>query len=213
MPQLGYSPLPENLSQEIANAVGRLTGQPEEKLNRGNCANPRFAGSLGAGSKGPRDPYETIPDDGRTKNGNNNGGGGGGGNGGGTSGGGGGNGGPGSGPGEGGATDGGSGGGAGGPDGGTGGLGDGSVDGGGLGESALGPDGLASPVAGLTGGATPVGGGSSTWRAAEPGTYGAVGASSSRWPLVGLIACVVVPAALTPVWRKLKSRRALAAAG
>ncbi|GAB2916003.1 hypothetical protein GCM10027047_12260 [Rhodococcus aerolatus] len=57
MANLGYSPLPPNLSQEMANSVGRLTGQPVQQLNAGNCANPRFSGSLGAGASSPCDPF------------------------------------------------------------------------------------------------------------------------------------------------------------
>lgn len=61
MARIGYSPLPPNLSQEIVNSVARLSGQPAEALNAGNCANPRFRGSLGAGSESPPDPYEKLP--------------------------------------------------------------------------------------------------------------------------------------------------------
>jgi phosphate transport system substrate-binding protein len=51
MAQIGYSPLPPNLSQEMANSIGRMLGQPPETLNASNCANPRFKGNLGAGSQ------------------------------------------------------------------------------------------------------------------------------------------------------------------
>jgi len=57
MATLGYSPLPPNLSQEMANSVGRLTAQPAKVLTSGNCANPRFRGSLGAGASSPCDPF------------------------------------------------------------------------------------------------------------------------------------------------------------
>lgn len=57
MAELGYSPLPPELSQVVADAVGRLTGEPAAQLNAANCANPRFAGNLGAGAIGPCDPY------------------------------------------------------------------------------------------------------------------------------------------------------------
>ncbi len=57
MAALGYSPLPPNLSQEMANAVGRLTAQPAKGLTAGTCSNPRFAGSLGAGASSPCDPF------------------------------------------------------------------------------------------------------------------------------------------------------------
>src|SRR5262249_36857774 len=43
MARIGYSPLPPNLSQEIANSIARLTGHAAEQLNAGNCSNPRFA--------------------------------------------------------------------------------------------------------------------------------------------------------------------------
>jgi phosphate transport system substrate-binding protein len=38
----GYSALPPQLSQEIANAIGRMTGRAAERLTQGNCGNPRF---------------------------------------------------------------------------------------------------------------------------------------------------------------------------
>jgi phosphate transport system substrate-binding protein len=44
MANIGYSPLPPNLSQEMANSIGRMTGQPPEALNASNCANPRLRG-------------------------------------------------------------------------------------------------------------------------------------------------------------------------
>jgi phosphate transport system substrate-binding protein len=60
MARIGYSPLPPNLSQEIANSIGRMQGAAPEQLNQGNCANPRFAGSLGAGAASPTDPLATV---------------------------------------------------------------------------------------------------------------------------------------------------------
>jgi phosphate transport system substrate-binding protein len=57
MANLGYSPLPPNLSQEMANSIGRLTGKAPERLSSSNCSNPRFRGSLGAGSTSPCDPF------------------------------------------------------------------------------------------------------------------------------------------------------------
>ncbi len=60
MARIGYSPLPPNLSQEMANAVSRLTGEPAERLTAANCGNPRFRGGLGPGSESPRDPYEDL---------------------------------------------------------------------------------------------------------------------------------------------------------
>jgi phosphate transport system substrate-binding protein len=61
MARIGYSPLPPNLSQEIANSIGRMNGTSPETLTAGNCVNPRFHGSLGAGSGSPPDPYLTLP--------------------------------------------------------------------------------------------------------------------------------------------------------
>lgn len=63
MSRIGYAPLPPNLSQEMANAVGRLTGAAPEQLSADNCANPRFQGdgNLGAGSVAPEpDPFESL---------------------------------------------------------------------------------------------------------------------------------------------------------
>jgi phosphate transport system substrate-binding protein len=61
MARIGYSPLPPNLSQEIANSIGRMAGTPAEVLNAGNCANPRFKGSLGEGSSSPKkDPLKNV---------------------------------------------------------------------------------------------------------------------------------------------------------
>jgi hypothetical protein len=42
---IGYSPLPPNLSQEIANSIARMYGdRGPERLTAANCANPRFRG-------------------------------------------------------------------------------------------------------------------------------------------------------------------------
>lgn len=60
MARIGYSPLPPNLSQEVANAIGRLQGRPAEQLNASNCANPRFSGSLGTDSASPSDPLAKV---------------------------------------------------------------------------------------------------------------------------------------------------------
>jgi phosphate transport system substrate-binding protein len=58
MAQLGYSPLPANLSQEIARSIGRLgPGAPRYAFTAANCRNPRFRGSLGAGAASPPDPF------------------------------------------------------------------------------------------------------------------------------------------------------------
>ena len=61
MAQIGYSPLPPNLSQEIANSIARMNGTAPESLSAGNCANPRFSGGLGVGAASPPDPYLNIP--------------------------------------------------------------------------------------------------------------------------------------------------------
>ncbi|WP_246257923.1 PstS family phosphate ABC transporter substrate-binding protein [Amycolatopsis anabasis] len=60
MAAIGYSPLPPNLSQEMMNSIGRLTGQPPKQLTPANCANPTFHGSLGAGSESPPDPFAAM---------------------------------------------------------------------------------------------------------------------------------------------------------
>ncbi len=54
MAKIGYAPLPTNLSQEVANAIGRMNGVAPEQLNAQNCANPRFTG-------GGIDPPPTAP--------------------------------------------------------------------------------------------------------------------------------------------------------
>jgi phosphate transport system substrate-binding protein len=78
MARIGYSPLPPNLSQEIANSIGRLRGTAAETLNAGNCANPRFSGSLGAGASSPQDPLANVASIGGGSSGGGDGGGGGG---------------------------------------------------------------------------------------------------------------------------------------
>jgi phosphate transport system substrate-binding protein len=60
MSRIGYSPLPPNLSQEMMNSISRLTGQPPTQLNAGNCANPTFHGTLGAGAVAPPDPFAAL---------------------------------------------------------------------------------------------------------------------------------------------------------
>jgi phosphate transport system substrate-binding protein len=76
--EMGYSPLPPNLSQEVVNSIGRMngTGAPK-RLTAANCSNPRFHGSLGSGSQSPPNPLENVPD----QTGQGDGGGGNGGNG------------------------------------------------------------------------------------------------------------------------------------
>jgi phosphate transport system substrate-binding protein len=53
MADIGYAPLPPQLSQFLADAVGYMTNQPAQQLNAGNCSNPTFSGSLGAGASPP----------------------------------------------------------------------------------------------------------------------------------------------------------------
>lgn len=62
MAQLGYSPLPPVLSQEVQRSIQRMapTAPRARTLSAANCANPRFAGSLGAGSASPPDPFAKI---------------------------------------------------------------------------------------------------------------------------------------------------------
>jgi phosphate transport system substrate-binding protein len=60
MAAIGYSPLPPNLSQEMANSVARMQGSAPEALHAGNCANPRFSGSLGPGAESPPDPLANV---------------------------------------------------------------------------------------------------------------------------------------------------------
>ncbi len=62
MAKIGYSPLPPNLSQEMANSMARMEGNGAKPkiLNASNCANPRFRGELGAGSTSPVDPLAKV---------------------------------------------------------------------------------------------------------------------------------------------------------
>ncbi len=207
MARIGYSPLPPNLSQEMANAVARLTGEPAERLSAGTCANPRFRGSLGAGSGSPPDPFEQLPggvcgaagcdpaNPGGSSGGENDPEGGAG---------------P-DGPGpEAGGDD--AGGDAGGADGGTG-AGD-QADGGGTGGSAAGagPD----TTAGLGGGAgraggeqQAVGGGSGLSRPAEPTAYhgaGPIGLSPAA--ALGLVGALVTPLVVVGGLRRRRARQA-----
>jgi phosphate transport system substrate-binding protein len=58
MASIGYSPLPPNLSQEVANSIARMKGTAPEKLTAQNCPNPRFTGNLGEAA--PPDPLVTA---------------------------------------------------------------------------------------------------------------------------------------------------------
>ena len=53
MSTIGYAPLPPQLSQFLANAVGWMLGQPAQQLSASNCSNPTFSGNLGSGSSPP----------------------------------------------------------------------------------------------------------------------------------------------------------------
>jgi phosphate transport system substrate-binding protein len=53
MAAIGYAPLPPQLSQFLADAVGYMLNQPAQQLNASNCSNPTFSGSLGADSSPP----------------------------------------------------------------------------------------------------------------------------------------------------------------
>lgn len=65
MAQIGYSPLPPHLSQEVVNSIARMNGTAvPETLSAANCKNPRFGGSLGSGSDSPDDPLDAVPDGG-----------------------------------------------------------------------------------------------------------------------------------------------------
>ncbi len=61
MATIGYSPLPVQLSQFMANAIGYMTGQGPETLTVKNCANPQFqGGSLGVGALPPPNPVANV---------------------------------------------------------------------------------------------------------------------------------------------------------
>jgi phosphate transport system substrate-binding protein len=72
MAGIGYAPLPQELSQFLANAVGWMLGQPAQQLSASNCSNPTFSGSLGAGASPPplppigKAPGAPSPGGGRT---------------------------------------------------------------------------------------------------------------------------------------------------
>jgi phosphate transport system substrate-binding protein len=179
MAAIGYSPLPPNLSQEIANSIARLDGSRPVALNPGNCANPTFKGSLGAGFRGPRDPYEGLPANPGAPGGGATGG-----------------------PGGGSAAEGGSaaGGGsaaAGGADG----AGSGSTEN--ASGGAAGADGEQA-IAGKSGSSQGVGGGSSTWRSPLPVLYARQPASGSSWPWAVLLAAFAIPAVVVSLSRKLR---------
>ena len=56
MATIGYSPLPVQLSQFMANAIGYMTGQAPTTLTVKNCANPQFQGREPGGRRHPAAP-------------------------------------------------------------------------------------------------------------------------------------------------------------
>jgi phosphate transport system substrate-binding protein len=189
MAQLGYSPLPPNLSQEMANSIGRMNGVAPETLNAGNCANPRFSGSLGVGASSPEDPYLGL--DGFTGNPEEGGGGGGGG--------------------EDGA-DAGTGGGAGataGPNGAATTAGPGATTATAASDVATGAeDADAGAGAGRAGsGAAATGGGSTDWRDVAPVAYARAPLPASSWPLLVFLAVLAVPVVIVSVVRSVRRPR------
>jgi phosphate transport system substrate-binding protein len=65
MASIGYAPLPTQLSQFMANAVGYMTGQPAVQLTAQNCTNPQFnGGSLGTGAAPQPDPTAGVVSEG-----------------------------------------------------------------------------------------------------------------------------------------------------
>ena len=75
MAEIGYSPLPPHLSQEMMNSIQRMWGRPvsgAKKLSRSNCANPRFDPNYNPPAPPPppalpdppsQNPGDTTPDD------------------------------------------------------------------------------------------------------------------------------------------------------
>jgi phosphate transport system substrate-binding protein len=192
MAQLGYSPLPPVLSQEMANSIGRLTGSAPEQLNASNCNNPRFSGSLGVGAQSPRDPYLGLdgftgnPDPGETTTGSQTTG------------------------------DGGSAGGpagasgptrASGPAANSGAVGPAAT---GAGTGATGAEAEASAGAGAGragSGAASAGGGSTEWRSVEPVLYARAPLDASRWPLIVFLAVLALPVGAVTIGRRVARSR------
>jgi phosphate transport system substrate-binding protein len=180
MAKIGYSPLPPNLSQEMANSIGRMTGQAPEQLSKSNCKNPRFGGSLGGGAVAPEDPLADVP--GITPGGGGSTGGATGGTGG---------------------SSGGSTGGSGGSTGGSGGSTGGS--GGSTGGSGGSTGGSGGTGAVTESGVAAVGGGSSDIRASAPVRYDrSVPAPQGPTPLVLLIVVLFAPLGLALAWPRLR---------
>lgn len=186
MAQLGYSPLPPVLSQEMANSIARMNGTAAESLNAANCPNPRFSGSLGAGASSPEDPYLGLP--GFPSDG--------------------GPGGP-----AGGGPDGGSA--VAGGTAATGGpaaanaaaaTGSAGTDAASTASGAAASGGAGAGRAGS--GAASVAGGSTDWRAVAPVAYARAPIGPSSWPLLVLLAVLAIPVAAVSVARRVRARRA-----
>jgi phosphate transport system substrate-binding protein len=173
MARIGYSPLPPNLSQEIANSVARLTGGAPEQLNAGNCTNPRFGGSLGTGSASPGDPLANVASLGNGSSGGGSSSGGGGSSGGGAA----------------------AGAGSGGAAGASGGTAAAGADAASGSSSATDSTTASATAAGKSGGqAKSAGGGSDSYRALEPVAYNRPGLpSTSTLPLLAFLALLTVP--------------------
>lgn len=164
MAQIGYSPLPPNLSQEIVNSVVRMVGSGTPlRLTASNCANPRFRGSVGAGGSSPPDPLAGVASlDGGGSGGGTNGGG---------------------------STGGGSGGAATGT-GSAGGSGSGTTVGASDGDGSSGTE----AAVGRPGGTRAVGGGSAEWRTSSPVAYtNPDGPGLGRWALLTLLGGLAAP--------------------
>jgi len=193
MAQLGYSPLPPGLSQEMANSIARMTGTAPEALNAGNCANPRFSGSLGAGATSPPDPYLGLAGFPGNPGGPGD---------------------PGGAAGGGPAAGGGSGdptaaAGAGGPNGPATAAGPNGAAGAAGGGTAVGPEGAdgSSTASGRSGsGARAAGGGSLDWRAVDPVVYARLPVASSWWPLAVFLGVLVIPVAAVSAVSRTRRR-------
>ena len=173
-PSIGYSPLPPNLSQEIANSIGRMNGTPAEKLTPATAPTRGSTAAWASGPESPPDPYLTLT-----------GGGGAGGNGG-----------------PGGANGGAGGNGSNGSDtNGSGGSGDesanGSTDG-----STDGSGSADEAAAGRAGGAKSAGGGSTSWKQAHPVAYANQAAPATAWPVIALLLALAVPVTAASVGRR-----------
>jgi phosphate transport system substrate-binding protein len=75
MADIGYAPLPPQLSQYVADAIGRMWGRSPETLTQANCANPRFDPGylLPGGEEPPPLPDPPVDQEGRRNQGSNGG--------------------------------------------------------------------------------------------------------------------------------------------